>query len=1215
MTCVCSLFNVRQFSVVENVNSELQYFEDSFLNPSSSQDVSIDLNFSEHNYCIPVNNSLLDIAFVNVGGLCSKLYFIPEFEDFINKHSIVCLAEPKLDSFDKLEVDGYTFKGINRVHCKRKSGGVGAFIKNNLINQFVMLDISHENCFWFTFKDSNIVFAVTYIPPEGSQYSSIEIFDKIENNIIDVNAQFVDHSIIMLGDYNSRTSLLSDFVDIDRYISDAILDNDPAHTLSRNNLCDLGIPLDRYSNDANFINNYGIRLVDLCRSTGLLIANGRCGNDMYIGKNTCKSASLVDYVIMSPCLFPCIRNFTVHDFDPLFSDSHSCLTFDICTQNNLCSEEDVTIDIKDNSFVNVPSWDNSVRDKFTECFNNPSILQMNNDLSKIYSDKTYSSECINTITEKVSLFLSDVADKCKLLSKKQYSCHKPKKTRKEWFDNDCKFARQQYHTSKNRHRKLRNAESFNDMVNNSKVYKKLLNSKVRTFQNNVNKKLKNLRSSDPKSFWSLLNKYTGQRKETLSKITSEVFYEHFLNLNQSVDNNDDNFHDLDFETLASNNDTLNEPFTVNEIKKSILNLKNNKTPSLFDNVLNEYLKYCNSEDFMLVICKLFNIILDSGIFPEVWSKGIILPIYKNKGSTNDPDNYRGITILSCFGKLFTSVLNNRLNLFLENNNILCEEQAGFRKGYSTIDHIFSLKLIIDFYLAKKKNLFCAFIDYKKAFDSVNRLALWRKLLSNNIDGKCLKIIYNMYSSAKSCVKVGNTLSGFFTSHAGVRQGENLSPVLFSLFLNDLTMFMSTRFEGLETLSRSTFDMLSNEDVDVYLRIFILLYADDTVILAESQVELQNALYAMYDYCNLWGLKVNAAKTKVVIFSKCKINKNRFEFFYDNVKLDIVDDFSYLGAQFKFNGNFSKTKKHLVDQARKAMFAVVTKSRKLNLPFSLQLHLFDSLVTPILLYGSEVWAFENLNIIQSFQLKFCKFILTLKSPTPNCMIFGELGIKPIVIQAKTRLLCYWSKLLNCKDSKICNIVYRTAYKLHSNNIVEFPWISCVKKCLDDLGMSEYFINQKVDNIDHFKMLIKIRLSDQFLQNWNSTLYNSAKCLVYRCYKTEHCFEGYLDSLPRNLAIYMCKFRTMNHSFPIEKGRYTNIDRADRICNLCRKNTIGDEFHYLFECTHFSIDRRKYIQQYYIRHPNSYKLKELMNCNDRAKLIKLALFCKILLTKIK
>ena len=157
------------------------------------------------------------------------------------------------------------------------------------------------------------------------------------------------------------------------------------------------------------------------------------------------------------------------------------------------------------------------------------------------------------------------------------------------------------------------------------------------------------------------------------------------------------------DNLPDFNTELNAPITVDEISKVILTLKNQKAYSMNDNVPNEYLKY--SKYAMLPIyCKLFNLILNTGIIPEAWSKGAILPIYKNKGDgdINDPDNYRGITILSCFGKLFTALLNQRLNSYLESTGLLIEEQAGFRKHYSTADHIFSLKMLIDFYLYKKK---------------------------------------------------------------------------------------------------------------------------------------------------------------------------------------------------------------------------------------------------------------------------------------------------------------------------------------------------------------------------------------------------------------------------------------------------------------------------------------------------------------------------------
>ena len=120
-------------------------------------------------------------------------------------------------------------------------------------------------------------------------------------------------------------------------------------------------------------------------------------------------------------------------------------------------------------------------------------------------------------------------------------------------------------------------------------------------------------------------------------------------------------------------------------------------------ILNEFLKYSKSK-MLTAYTRLFNIVFSSGIIPDDWSKGIISPIYKNKGDKANPDNYRGIGMLSCFGKLFTAVLNSRLNKYLESMNLLCEEQAGFPKSYGTTAHIFSLKCLTDLYLFRGKNI-------------------------------------------------------------------------------------------------------------------------------------------------------------------------------------------------------------------------------------------------------------------------------------------------------------------------------------------------------------------------------------------------------------------------------------------------------------------------------------------------------------------------------
>ena len=264
------------------------------------------------------------------------------------------------------------------------------------------------------------------------------------------------------------------------------------------------------------------------------------------------------------------------------------------------------------------------------------------------------------------------------------------------------------------------------------------------------------------------------------------------------------------------NDTLNMPITCDEIKKCINKLKNCKSPGC-DNILNEYLK-STKEIFLPVYESLFNKIFDSGILPTSWLEGSITPIYKNKGNSSDPANYRPITILSCLGKV-----NNRLTDFIDTHKLLNENQAGFRKEYSTSDHFFVLSSLIEIIKSKKKYFFCAFVDFSQAFDTIWRNGLWCKRLLNSVKGNFFQIVYNMYDNIKSCVKFNGEQTSFFKCNNGVRQGENLSPLLFAIDLNDLEYFI--RSADVEPINLE----YQNDEVRVYLKLLLHLYADETVI--------------------------------------------------------------------------------------------------------------------------------------------------------------------------------------------------------------------------------------------------------------------------------------------------------------------------------------------------------------------------------------------------
>ena len=454
--------------------------------------------------------------------------------------------------------------------------------------------------------------------------------------------------------------------------------------------------------------------------------------------------------------------------------------------------------------------------------------------------------------------------------------------------------------------------------------------------------------------------------------------------------------------------------------------------------------------------KMFNLVLNTGIIPSDWCIGMIMPLYKNKGSRKDPDNYRGITLLSCIGKLFTASINYRLTNYLDAIGELGDEQAGFREGYSTLDHVFTLHAVINMYLNKGKRIYCAFIDYKKAFDFVDRSSLWMKMLSIGVNGKIINVIRNLYNSAKSCVKSDGYRSDYFSCNVGVRQGENLSPLLFAIFLNDFELCVSRNYDGLSDLAFDTNLYLSDEDVEYFVKIFTLLYADDTIVLAESAEQLQLALNAVYQYCNDWSLTVNTSTTKVVIFSRGKVTLFP-AFLFGHNHLEVVDDYIYLGIVFSYDGKFTKAINKQVMQGRKAFYALYNKVKKLQLPVDISLELFNHLVLPVMLYGCEVWGFGNINDLEILQRKFIKMLLDVNRATPNAMVYGETNCTPIMNYVKSRMAVFYMRLINGNRNKLSFLMYKVLRKKHDiePHFVS-PWVSTVKDIFDRIGMGDIWL---------------------------------------------------------------------------------------------------------------------------------------------------------------
>ena len=166
--------------------------------------------------------------------------------------------------------------------------------------------------------------------------------------------------------------------------------------------------------------------------------------------------------------------------------------------------------------------------------------------------------------------------------------------------------------------------------------------------------------------------------------------------------------------------------------------------------------------------KLLNFTLSTGNFPENWNESFVVLLHKS-GSKLEPSNYRGSSITSNLGNLFNRVIHSRLLKFINNMFLISENQIGFKAKNRTVDHLFSLKTTIDQYKTKKKKVFAAFIDLRKAFDTIWRVGLFYKLLKSHMSKQLFNIILSMYANTTTRIQFSNGLSAIFTSECGVKQ--------------------------------------------------------------------------------------------------------------------------------------------------------------------------------------------------------------------------------------------------------------------------------------------------------------------------------------------------------------------------------------------------------------------------------------------------------------
>ena len=398
--------------------------------------------------------------------------------------------------------------------------------------------------------------------------------------------------------------------------------------------------------------------------------------------------------------------------------------------------------------------------------------------------------------------------------------------------------------------------------------------------------------------------------------------------------------------------------TMEEIKSAIKGLKNNKTAGP-DNITAEILK----ADINLsaeILLPLIHKIWSNESFPDDWKNGFITILAK-KGDLSKCDSYRGIMLLSIPGKVLSRIILNRMKNTVD--KLLRNNQAGFRSNRSCTDQISSLRIILEQSMEFNSQIYVNFIDYSKAFDSIDRGSLWKIMAHYGIPTKIINLIKKMYQDSGGQVLYKGRLSSFFQILTGVRQGCLLSPFLFLLIIDWIMRQSDNQRTGIQwTLTKKL------EDLD---------FADDLALLSHTQAQMQDKTSKIAENSSKVGLHINVAKTKLMKLNAKSTNAIKI----GDSTIEEVDKFTYLGSVVTPTGGTEEDVNARINKARTAFSQLNKLWNSSTIRLKTKLKIFNSNVKAVLLYGSETW-FLNKNLedkIQVFVNKCLRKILKIFWP--------------------------------------------------------------------------------------------------------------------------------------------------------------------------------------------------------------------------------------------
>ena len=738
-----------------------------------------------------------------------------------------------------------------------------------------------------------------------------------------------------------------------------------------------------------------------------------------------------------------------------------------------------------------------------------------------------------------------------------------------WFDQECRDSKQNVERILRKWKKTKGGKDRVEFITERNKHGCLVREKRREYEALNAQKLKDS-VKDQRSFWKTV-KGVNKGASTGNNITPEEWVEHFKSVfctdsfcdesceNDSGDDEWEGYGNDDSEQVNASvhDEELNRDIQADEVKAAIDHLRNGKSPGP-DNVIGELLKRAQSVGIPFLV-KFFNYLFSQGQFPKQWTKALLVPIHK-KGDVNNPDNYRGISLLSILSKCYTYILTKRLEWWAETQGKIIEEQGGFRKGRSTIDSIFVMIFMIEKSLSKSKGkLYVAFVDFRKAYDSVNRNLLWDVLRRAGGHGKMLKALKAMYKSVTASVRAQTGLiTEEFACPVGLKQGECSSPILFSFFINELAMTLIEKgSQGIQFVANTA-------------EVFLLLFADDVALVSSSPQGLQNQIRNLKSEADRLKLEVNLEKTKVMVFRKGGSLTKRERWWYGENQVEVVNAYKYLGLTLSTKLSSSQAIADFIPKAKRKIVTILKALSKLKCcDWNVFVKIFEAQIQPSLLYASEIWGACRLEAIERVHMFGLKCFLKVSMRTPSVIVHGECGRYPLFIRTQSNCVRYWLRLLCMERERLPYLAYQCSYSLAERG--KKSWAEKVKNLLLQNGFGEAWYNQGVGNPKRFLGCFTQRLQDCYEQNWHEKVEKGDRFAEYRLFKQYFQIEDYLTSLEAYMRGALFRFRAGISWLKIHRSRFTA--EVDLSCPYC-SNKNEDELHFYLNVTGTAQSDRRF-----------------------------------------